>query len=76
LLGGAPTDTTKENTFWRLPEGQIDTRICGCLTNALDEVEMENRMITVTEHAVEKIQDAVKDSGDNPTVRVYVAGFG
>lgn len=33
-------------------------------------------MITVTEHAVEKIQDAVKDKGEGATVRVYVAGFG
>jgi Fe-S cluster assembly iron-binding protein IscA len=33
-------------------------------------------MINVTEHALEKIQDAVKDKGDNPAIRVYVAGVG
>ncbi len=33
-------------------------------------------MITVTDHALEKIQDAVKDKGDNPSIRIYIAGVG
>lgn len=33
-------------------------------------------MITVTDLAKEKIQDALKDKGENPSVRVYIAGAG
>lgn len=33
-------------------------------------------MITVTDAAKEKIQEALKDKGENPTLRVYIAGVG
>jgi len=33
-------------------------------------------MITVTDKALEKIQEALKEKGDNPAVRVYIAGIG
>ena len=33
-------------------------------------------MITITELAQQKIKDALKDKGPNPTIRVYVAGVG
>jgi Fe-S cluster assembly iron-binding protein IscA len=33
-------------------------------------------MITVSDTAKEKIQEALKDKGENPAVRVYVAGIG
>ena len=33
-------------------------------------------MITVTDLAKEKIQDALKDKGDNPAIRLYIAGIG
>ncbi len=33
-------------------------------------------MITVTEKAVEKIQEALKEKGDDAAVRVYIAGMG
>ena len=32
-------------------------------------------MITVTDLAKEKIQDALKDKGDNPAIRLYIAGI-
>ena len=33
-------------------------------------------MIEVTDMAQEKIGEAVKDKGENPAIRVYVAGVG
>lgn len=33
-------------------------------------------MITVTELAIEKIQGSIKGKGENPSIRVYVAGVG
>jgi Fe-S cluster assembly iron-binding protein IscA len=33
-------------------------------------------MINVTEKAVEKIQEALKEKGENPAIRVYIAGSG
>ena len=33
-------------------------------------------MITVTDTAKEKIGEALKEKGDNPAVRVYIAGIG
>jgi len=33
-------------------------------------------MITVTDTAKENIQEAIKEKGDDPAVRVYIAGVG
>ncbi len=35
-----------------------------------------NRMLSITKKALEAIGASVKDKGENPHVRVYVAGFG
>jgi Fe-S cluster assembly iron-binding protein IscA len=36
----------------------------------------EREMIQVTETATEKLREALKEHGQNPAVRVYVAGSG
>ena len=33
-------------------------------------------MITVTDPAKDAIKDALKDKGENPTIRIYIAGMG
>lgn len=33
-------------------------------------------MIQITDHAKEKLLESVKDQGENPAVRIYVAGSG
>jgi hypothetical protein len=36
----------------------------------------EDRMIRVSEKAKDKLVDSLKDQGENPSVRVYIAGSG
>jgi Fe-S cluster assembly iron-binding protein IscA len=36
----------------------------------------EEKMITISENALEEMKKALADKGDNPCVRIYVQGYG
>ncbi len=77
---------TLRTTLWRADSSSIQRCILLLLYIARTKTVItlltigrkytEQKMITVTEKAVEMIQDALKEKGDNPAVRVYIAGMG